>query len=61
MREIGALVLIAYGVGVGIWAERNDVPAKLGKKLQAKIDAHTRHTAQVMTDAVAERRKEVGM
>ena len=59
ITPVGAAVLIAYGVGVGIWAERNGVPERIVTRARAALDAETRRSARILTDEIHFRHAEL--
>jgi hypothetical protein len=59
VRPGTALFLLAYGVGVGIWAQRNDIPEKLAIRVRAALDEEARGFARVMTDEIHARHSEL--
>jgi hypothetical protein len=51
--------LLAYGVGVGIWAQYNEIPAKLIYQARNALDAEMRRSARIMTDEIHARHQEL--
>lgn len=59
MRTGAWLFTLAYGVTLGILAQRAGVPEKVITRTREFIDTETRRTARIMTDEIHNRHAEL--